>query len=149
MKKRSKTTLDSDSAQITNALDSDTVNPAETTTLDSTVTKAEEAKPLDSEKTKPSTVKKRTISSQDNDVVQPAEVKKPDPDLQKIAEARHHDPFSILGRHQKGDRIEITVYLPYAETVSLSNKGSVLNRIPNTDFFSFSAGISELPNIIN
>ena len=68
-----------------------------------------------------------------------------DPDSIKIMEAKHHDPFSILGRHSKNNQILIKVYLPYAETVRLSNNGPVLNRITGTDFFEYYAKEGELP----
>ncbi|MFZ2311983.1 MAG: 1,4-alpha-glucan branching protein GlgB [Methylobacter sp.] len=68
-----------------------------------------------------------------------------DSDAIKIMEARHHDPFSFLGRHQKNNKIQIKVYLPYAESVRLSNDGATLQRIPDTDFFEYYAEKEELP----
>jgi len=68
-----------------------------------------------------------------------------DSDAIKIMEAKHHDPFSILGRHPKNDHIQVKVYLPYAETVSLSHNGAALNRIPDTDFFEYNAEPGRLP----
>ena len=52
----------------------------------------------------------------------------------RISQAKHHDPFSVLGRH--GD--QITVYLPYAETVKFSHNDVELERVPNSDFFMYS-----------
>jgi 1,4-alpha-glucan branching enzyme len=51
----------------------------------------------------------------------------------KITEAKHHDPFSILGRHLD----KITVYLPYAESVSFKHNDIALERIPDSDFFVY------------
>jgi 1,4-alpha-glucan branching enzyme len=68
-----------------------------------------------------------------------------DADSMKIMAARHHDPFSILGRHQKGSLVQVKVYLPHAETVSFGNKGAALERIPGTDFFEFYTEPEELP----
>ncbi|MDD1625847.1 MAG: 1,4-alpha-glucan branching enzyme, partial [Methylococcaceae bacterium] len=73
------------------------------------------------------------------------EENKLDPDSIKIIEAKHHDPFSVLGRHPKNNQILIKAYLPYAETVRLSNNGPVLNRITGTDFFEYYAKEGELP----
>ncbi len=57
-----------------------------------------------------------------------------DSDSIKISEATHHDPFSILGRHTKNKQTEVKVYLPYAETVSITGYGE-LQRINGSDFF--------------
>ena len=57
-----------------------------------------------------------------------------DSDSIKISEATHHDPFSILGRHIKNKQTKVKVYLPYAETVSITGYGE-LQRMAGTDFF--------------
>jgi 1,4-alpha-glucan branching enzyme len=67
-----------------------------------------------------------------------------DADFIKIMEARHHDPFSVLGRHSKNSsQVQIKVYLPYAETVNLKHNRAALNRIPDTDFFEYTAKENE------
>ncbi|MCK5925987.1 MAG: hypothetical protein KAG10_08855 [Methylococcales bacterium] len=38
-----------------------------------------------------------------------------DSDFIKISEATHHDPFSVLGRHTKRKKTQVTLYLRYAE----------------------------------
>lgn len=58
-----------------------------------------------------------------------------DADFVKITQAKHHDPFSVLGRHLVDGRIQIRVYLPYAETVRLKDGDIALERISGTDFF--------------
>ena len=63
----------------------------------------------------------------------------------KIAEARHHDPFSVLGRHQKNNQTFIKVYLPYAETVKLNHNGAIMQRFEGTDFFEFATDKEPLP----
>ncbi|MGR9086667.1 MAG: 1,4-alpha-glucan branching protein GlgB [Gammaproteobacteria bacterium] len=68
-----------------------------------------------------------------------------DADSIKIIEARHHDPFSVLGRHQYGKSIKVRLYLPYAESVRFVNGGAEIPRIPGTDFFEYNARPSELP----
>lgn len=55
-------------------------------------------------------------------------------DFRKITEAKHHDPFAVLGRHED----QITVYLPYAETVKFDHNGVALERVPGSDFFVYS-----------
>ena len=62
-----------------------------------------------------------------------------------IANARHHDPFSILGRHHKNAGVEVTVFMPYAETVQFSHNGKALERIPGSDFFIYQAREDDLP----
>ena len=63
----------------------------------------------------------------------------------KIIEARHHDPFSVLGRHQKDTRKFIKVFLPYAETVQLGKGGPAFKRITGTDLFECNIDKIELP----
>ena len=43
-------------------------------------------------------------------------------DAQKIIDARHHDPFSVLGKHEINNSTLITVFLPQAESVKIANK---------------------------
>jgi 1,4-alpha-glucan branching enzyme len=68
-----------------------------------------------------------------------------DADALKITAATHHDPFCILGRHEFGKQVKITLYLPYAETVSFADTGQAIPRITGTDFFEYLAKPSELP----
>lgn len=63
----------------------------------------------------------------------------------KIVEAKHHDPFSVLGRHQKNSRTCIKAYLPYAESVKLYHNNDLLNRIEGTDFFEYTTDKEQLP----
>ena len=56
--------------------------------------------------------------------------------LLRIAEARHHDPFSVLGRHDNGDgTATVRVMLPRAERARLDGGGAELSRIEGTDLF--------------
>ncbi len=63
----------------------------------------------------------------------------------KVAEASHHDPFSVLGRHQKNNQTVIKAYLPYAESVKLNHNNAAVQRIEGTDFFEYPAGKEPLP----
>ncbi|MCQ8128719.1 1,4-alpha-glucan branching protein GlgB [Methylomonas rivi] len=58
-----------------------------------------------------------------------------DSDLIRIIEAKHHDPFSVLGRHTSNQKTVIRAFLPYAETVSIGEKGPAMQRISGTDLF--------------
>ncbi|MGR9116139.1 MAG: 1,4-alpha-glucan branching protein GlgB [Gammaproteobacteria bacterium] len=68
-----------------------------------------------------------------------------DTDSIKILEARHHDPFSVLGRHQHGKLFKVKLYLPYAESVRFANNGPEIPRLTGTDFFEYTAKAGELP----
>ena len=58
-------------------------------------------------------------------------------DMKKLAEARHHDPFSVLGRHTKGNQAQVTVFLPNAKQVCIEGISTPLSRIAKTDFFTW------------
>lgn len=60
-----------------------------------------------------------------------------DPNLIRIIEAKHHDPFSVLGRHEVDGKTVIRAFLPYAETVRVGKKGPQMQRMPGTDFFEY------------
>ncbi len=74
-------------------------------------------------------------------------MKKPtlSPELRRIVEARHKDPFSVLGRHQEGDRVQIRVLLPHAEEVSIAEGGHRMRRIEDTDIFAWEGQASQVP----
>ena len=70
-----------------------------------------------------------------------------DSDLIKIIEAKHHDPFAVLGRQIKAEKPLIRVFLPYAESVQIiatDGEAAEMLRIPNTDFFEFYLGKTQL-----
>lgn len=59
-------------------------------------------------------------------------------ELNRIIEARHHDPFTVLGKHQAGHgNITIRVFLPDAQQVRIADSAHELQRIPNTDVFEW------------
>jgi len=67
-------------------------------------------------------------------------------DLQRIVEARHHDPFTVLGRHQVGKKTLVRVYMPAAQEVLLLDNNTVMKRLPGTDFFEWQgSGHAALP----
>jgi len=61
-----------------------------------------------------------------------------DADFVKIMTATHHDPFAVLGRHVTPQQSRITVFMPFAESVSLVDAAMPLTRIPGSDFFEVS-----------
>lgn len=67
-------------------------------------------------------------------------------ELNKIAEARHHDPFTVLGKHDKGDQVSITAYIPYAIDVMVAEGERPLQRIPKTDFFEYKGDLDSIPD---
>ncbi len=68
-----------------------------------------------------------------------------DADSLKIIAASHHNPFSILGRHQKNGQTVIKVFSPFAESVSLADTGKSFERLPGTDFFDYLVTDEKLP----
>jgi len=69
-------------------------------------------------------------------------------DFIKISDAKHHDPFAVLGRHpdkDDPDKVQIRLYLPYAETVRFADGGPYIPRIEGTDFFVYTAQAKALP----
>ncbi len=68
-----------------------------------------------------------------------------DSDLMKIAAAQHHNPFCILGRHPKHNKIHVRIYLPYAQAVSFTHNNIDIPRIEGSDFFEYMAKKGELP----
>ena len=66
-------------------------------------------------------------------------------DSVKVAEAQHHNPFSVLGRHPKVNKMHVRLYLPYAESVNFTHNNVAISRIEGTDFFEYVAKKGELP----
>ncbi|MGD8642470.1 MAG: 1,4-alpha-glucan branching protein GlgB, partial [Gammaproteobacteria bacterium] len=68
-----------------------------------------------------------------------------DPELIKITQARHHDPFSVLGKHQKGAMDVVRVFLPSASNVKLADIDAEMERIPGSDLFEWRGDAGQLP----
>ncbi|NOT84098.1 MAG: 1,4-alpha-glucan branching protein GlgB [Methylococcaceae bacterium] len=68
-----------------------------------------------------------------------------DSNLSLLSQAKHHDPYSVLGKHSKDGKTNLTVYLPYAETVTLKSPKLTLERIPESDFFQIAIDPTEFP----
>jgi 1,4-alpha-glucan branching enzyme len=54
-----------------------------------------------------------------------------------LAGARHPDPFAVLGRHQQDGACVIRAYLPQAQTVRVGEHGPHMERVPDTDLFTW------------
>lgn len=68
------------------------------------------------------------------------------PDLQRILDACHHDPFSVLGRHNVNKTEDIIrVFLPRAEQVRIVDGNIPLQRVGTTDIFQWQGDASQLP----
>ncbi|MEW6646850.1 MAG: 1,4-alpha-glucan branching protein GlgB [Pseudomonadota bacterium] len=65
----------------------------------------------------------------------------------RILEARHHDPFTVLGRHQDGDSTVIRALLPgTAEAAVEGNDGPLpMTRLYNSDLFEWRGDGSRVP----
>ena len=68
-----------------------------------------------------------------------------DIEFQKIAEARHHDPFAVLGKHEKENQVVIRTFIPNALEVMVAEGERPLQRIANTDFFEWQGKTDSIP----
>ena len=65
-------------------------------------------------------------------------------DFERIRDARHHDPHSILGRHQWAGQEVLVVYLPATKQVR-ANRSHELQRHGSSDFFYWHGAPGTLP----
>lgn len=66
-------------------------------------------------------------------------------DIAKIIAARHHDPFSVLGRHQKEGVTFVRTFKPHAKAVTIAEGGFVMQRVGDTDLFEWQGDGRNLP----
>ncbi len=69
--------------------------------------------------------------------------KLPDP-LLRIVEARHHDPFEVLGRHERNGKVVARAFLPRAESARLVDADAPMERIAGTDLFIWEGDAEEV-----
>ena len=62
-----------------------------------------------------------------------------------IAEARHHEPFSVLGRHEIDGQAELRVFRPGAHAMRVAGTDIWLSHVPDSDFFDWRGPAEELP----
>lgn len=66
-------------------------------------------------------------------------------DAEKVIAARHHDPFTLLGRHQESDVTIVRTLKPHAKSVSIAEGGRVMQRLGDTDLFEWQGDGNDLP----
>jgi 1,4-alpha-glucan branching enzyme len=71
-----------------------------------------------------------------------------DEGVQRLLAGHHHDPFEILGCHRVGRHWRLRVLLPGCAEAQVSIDGAThpMVRMPDTDFFTFSARGSSAPD---
>ncbi len=69
-----------------------------------------------------------------------------DENLRKIAEARHHDPFSVLGKHQVGEQTLVRAHFPDCEGVTIVEGDLPMQRVPGTDIFEWCGVTDKVPD---
>ena len=62
----------------------------------------------------------------------------------KILQASHHDPFSVLGFHQKNKKSSICVFAPNTQNLSILPGKIKMTRLPGSDFFEWTGKSSEI-----
>ncbi len=65
--------------------------------------------------------------------------------LTALAEARHHDPHTVLGRHEHDGQVLVRAYLPSARTVQLVMGARAMTRVPGSDFFEWRGSSACVP----
>jgi 1,4-alpha-glucan branching enzyme len=68
-----------------------------------------------------------------------------DAELIKISEARHHDPFAVLGRHERDGSTVVRTFMPHAAEVFIAEGGIPLERLPGSDFFEWRGKPNGMP----
>jgi len=66
-------------------------------------------------------------------------------DLQKVISACHHDPFSILGKHQDENGIVVRTHIPHAVEVMIAEGENVMQRVQDTAVFEWKGDPDALP----
>ena len=66
-------------------------------------------------------------------------------DLQKVISACHHDPFSILGKHQDENGIVVRTHMPHAVEVMIAEGENVMQRVHDTAVFEWKGAPDALP----
>ena len=67
-------------------------------------------------------------------------------DIRKITEARHHDPFSVLGKHDEQDRVAVRAFIPEATEVMVVEGGHSLQPIDGTGLFEWRGSRGSIPD---
>ncbi|MGB5178271.1 MAG: 1,4-alpha-glucan branching protein GlgB [Gammaproteobacteria bacterium] len=67
-------------------------------------------------------------------------------DIQRLLDARHHDPFSLLGKHNFTNSDLIRAFIPGAEWVRIAENGATMQRMGDTDLFAWHGPVNEVPD---
>jgi 1,4-alpha-glucan branching enzyme len=67
-------------------------------------------------------------------------------DIQRLLECRHHDPFSLLGKHDYAGEALVRALIPGAAWVRIVENGASLQRIENTDLFAWHGPANQVPD---
>ena len=70
-------------------------------------------------------------------------------ELQKVITACHHDPFSILGKHQDENGIVVRTHIPHAVEVMIAEGENVMQRVPDTAVFEWRGAADALSAAIS
>jgi len=65
--------------------------------------------------------------------------------LRRLLEARHHDPFTVLGRHDDAAGATIRAFLPHAREARIADLDAPMRRIEGTDLFEWQGDADALP----
>jgi 1,4-alpha-glucan branching enzyme len=66
--------------------------------------------------------------------------------IQRLLEARHHDPFTLLGRHNYAKEVLVRAFIPGAAWVRIAENGASLQRMGNTDLFAWHGPANQVPD---
>ena len=67
-------------------------------------------------------------------------------DIQRLLDARHHDPFTLLGKHNYNDSDLIRAFIPGAAWVRIAENGASMHRMGNTDLFAWHGPSKQVPD---
>jgi len=67
-------------------------------------------------------------------------------DIQRLIDARHHDPFTLLGKHNYTDSDLVRAFIPGAAWVRIAENGASMDRMGNTDLFAWHGPANEVPD---
>ena len=67
-------------------------------------------------------------------------------DIQRLIDARHHDPFSLLGKHNFTNSDLIRAFIPGAAWVRIAENGASMQRMANTDLFAWHGPANQVPD---
>jgi len=66
--------------------------------------------------------------------------------IQRLLECRHHDPFSLLGKHNYAGEVLVRALIPGAAWVRIAENGASLQRMGNTDLFAWHGPANQVPD---